>query len=111
MMRAVLKMVLETIGCEVVAEAGDGKEAVSQFQEHAPDITFLDIEMPVKNGVDALSEIMKLNSSAVVMMLTANDNTNIAEACIANGAKDYIRKGQTPEELLKVLQDKLAPVA
>lgn len=107
MMRAVLKMVLEAIGCEVVAEAGDGKEAFAQFKETAPDLTLLDIEMPVKNGIDALSDIRTADGSARVVMLTGNDNTNIAEACIANGAADYIRKGQTPEELMVVLQTKL----
>ena len=45
MMRAVLKMVLEAIGCEVVAQAGDGKEAFVQFKETTPDLTLLDIEM------------------------------------------------------------------
>jgi two-component system, chemotaxis family, chemotaxis protein CheY len=108
MMRAVLKMVLEAIGCEVVAQAGDGKEAFVQFKETTPDLTLLDIEMPVKNGVDALSDIRNIDSSARVVMLTANDNTNVAEACIANGAADYIRKGQTPEELMALLQTKLS---
>ena len=104
----VLKMVLEAIGCEVVAQAGDGKEAFVQFKETTPDLTLLDIEMPVKNGVDALSDIRNIDSSARVVMLTANDNTNVAEACIANGAADYIRKGQTPEELMALLQTKLS---
>ena len=108
MMRAVLKMVLEAIGCEDVAQAGDGKEAFVQFKETTPDLTLLDIEMPVKNGVDALSDIRNIDSSARVVMLTANDNTNVAEACIANGAADYIRKGQTPEELMALLQTKLS---
>ena len=108
MMRAVLRMVLEAIGCVVVAEAGDGKEAFTQFTETSPDLTLLDIEMPVQNGIDALSDIRKGNSSARVIMLTGNDNTNVAEACIANGAADYIRKGQTPEELMVVLQTKIS---
>jgi two-component system, chemotaxis family, chemotaxis protein CheY len=108
MMRAVLKMVLEAIGCEVVAQAGDGKEAFAQFKETTPDLTLLDIEMPVRNGIEALSDIRKDNNSARVIMLTGNDNTNVAEACITNGAADYIRKGQTPEELMVLLQSKLA---
>jgi CheY-like chemotaxis protein len=107
MMRAVLKMVLESLGANVVGEAADGKEAIERFQEVGPALTFLDIEMPVKNGFDALEEIVKIDASARVIMLTGNDNTSIAEACIASGASDYVRKGQTPEQLMAELGPKL----
>jgi two-component system, chemotaxis family, chemotaxis protein CheY len=107
MMRAVLKLVLESLGANVVGEAQDGKEAIERFQEVSPALTFLDIEMPVKNGFDALKEIMRIDANARVIMLTGNDNTSIAEACIAGGAADYIRKGQTPEQLMAELGPKL----
>ena len=107
MMRAVLRMVLEGIGANVVGEASNGVEAIDEFVDTSPALTLLDIEMPVKNGFDALSEIKQKDSKARVIMLTANDDTSIAEACIANGAIDYILKGQTPEELMKVFRSKL----
>jgi two-component system, chemotaxis family, chemotaxis protein CheY len=107
MMRTVLKMVLEGIGATVVGEASNGNEAVEKYGEVSPTLTLLDIEMPIKNGFDALSEIKKIDGDARVIMLTGNDNTSIAEACFANGANDYILKGQTPEELMEVLRSKL----
>jgi two-component system, chemotaxis family, chemotaxis protein CheY len=107
MMKSVLRLVLDEIGVEVVGEAENGSEAVVLFKEHSPDLTLLDIEMPVQNGFQTLTEIRKLNGESPVIMLTGNDNPAIAGACLGHGANDYIGKGQAPAELLEVLRSKL----
>jgi len=107
LIRVLLKSLLKLIGAEVVGEAADGKEAVSRYATLKPDVTLLDVEMPVKNGFDALKEIRKLDASAEIIMLTANDNTAVAESCIHAGARSYIKKGLTAEMLKSTLQTHL----
>ena len=107
LIRVLLKSLLNLMGVEVAGEAADGKQAVSQYPTLKPDVTLLDVEMPVKNGFDTLKEIKKLDAGAEIIMLTANDNTAIAESCIHAGARSYIKKGLAPEMLQSTLQTHL----
>jgi len=108
LIRALLKTLLKHLGADVVGEAANGKEAISQFSTLGPDLVLLDVEMPVKNGFDTLKEIKKLDAQAEIIMLTANDNTAVAESCIHAGARTYIKKGETPQVLQASLQTHLA---
>jgi len=94
----------------VVGEAENGEEAVEAYERYQPDVTFLDINMPVKNGVFALREIILQNPIAKVIMLTANDDTSVAESCIYLGARNYIIKGEGPEDLKQNLSAVLGPI-
>ncbi len=105
--RDLLKMFLQGFGATVVAEADNGEEAVRAFDAHKPDLTFLDIEMPVKNGMDALAEIIAIDPAAHVVMVTASSEMNVANRCIDAGAKNYIRKGVAPGVLKLMLKAQL----
>ncbi|GAB4029019.1 MAG: hypothetical protein Fur0012_02670 [Elusimicrobiota bacterium] len=72
--------------------ASNGAEAVDIFKAQNPQIVLLDIYMPVKNGVEALKEIMSTSPQAGVMMITGNDEQELARTCLKNGAFDYISK-------------------
>jgi two-component system chemotaxis response regulator CheY len=75
-----------------VVEATDGKSAVSAFQQNNPSLVFIDITMPVMNGIDAIKEIKKLNDDAsIVVVSSVGTKTELKEAIIA-GAKDFIQK-------------------
>jgi|GEM_PF-435445 len=99
LMRSLLAGLVDGLGAEVVGEAENGNEAVEAFKRFQPTITFLDINMPVKDGVWALQEIMEIDPRATIVMLSANDDTSIAESCLYAGARNYVKKGDGPEEL------------
>ncbi len=104
LIRALMGTILKSLGADIVGEAANGKDAVSAFSTLNPDLTLLDIQMPLQNGIDALREIRKLDGTAEVVMLTANDDTVVAESCIHAGARTYIKKGEAPAELVPVMQ-------
>jgi two-component system chemotaxis response regulator CheY len=75
-----------------VVEATDGKSAVEIFQQNKPSLVFIDITMPVMNGIDAIREIKKLDDDAsIVVVSSVGTKTELKEAIIA-GAKDFIQK-------------------
>jgi len=102
--RALTKALLTSLGCEVAGEAENGADGVELFKSERPDLTLLDIEMPIKNGIDTLKAILKIDPDAQVVMLTSVDNTFVAEDCILAGAKDYLNKGLSPEDMKARLQ-------
>lgn len=104
LIRALLVSLLKKLGVEIVGEAANGREAIVAYSNLNPDLTLLDIQMPIKNGVDTLREIKRIDRHAEVVMLTANDDTAVAESCINSGARTYIKKGVGPDELLPALQ-------
>ena len=110
LIRKMLAALLSTLGAEVVGEAENGKQAVLFQSKLNPDVTFLDIQMPVKNGFDALREIKRQDAHADVIMLTASDDTVIAESCINAGARSYIKKGESFEALGPVVEKLLSTV-
>jgi two-component system chemotaxis response regulator CheY len=89
------KMVTDALtkgGHEVIGEAGNGEEAVAQFQALKPDLTTLDITMPEKDGLAALKDIMALDPSAKVIMCSALGQESKVLESIKLGAKDFVVK-------------------
>ncbi|MFI6505655.1 response regulator [Nonomuraea typhae] len=85
---------------EVVAEAGDGREAVDLAISHHPDVVLLDIRMPKLDGLAAAAEIRKAApGSAVVMLTTFGEDDYIAKA-LDVGASGFLLKSGDPRELL-----------
>ncbi len=75
-----------------VVEATDGKSAVEIFQQNKPSLVFIDITMPIMNGIDAIKEIKKIDDNAsIVVVSSVGTKTELKEAIIA-GAKDFIQK-------------------
>jgi len=66
--------ILEIGGFDVVGIGHDGKEAISLYNKYRPDLIFLDVMMPVMNGVQALKEIRKENPKAKVIIVTADNS-------------------------------------
>ena len=79
-------------GHEVVGEAGNGVEAVSQYQALKPEVTTLDITMPEKDGLAALKEIIALDPSARVIMCSALGQESKVLESIKAGARDFVVK-------------------
>ena len=105
------KMVTDALtkgGHEVVGEAGNGAEAVTQFQELRPDATTLDITMPEKDGLAALREIIALDPSAKVIMCSALGQESKVLESIKLGAKDFVVKPFQAERVLEAVGKALA---
>ncbi len=76
---SVVSDILEIGGFNVVGIGHDGKEAVSLYRKHKPNFIFLDVTMPIMDGIQALKEIKKENSKANVIMVTADDGTGVIQ--------------------------------
>ncbi len=109
MLREIFKHTFTHIGCEIVAEGTTEKAAVALYEQHRPDIVFLDIRLAMGDGIDALKEIIARDPKAYVIMLTIYDDAKTREKCMEIGARGYIIKGRPAEALIKdvkaVLQD------
>jgi len=75
----VMSDILDIGGFNIVGIGHDGKEAVSLYRKHKPDFIFLDVRMPIMNGIQALKEIKDENSNANVIIITADDGTGIIQ--------------------------------
>src|SRR4029079_6701537 len=92
----------------VVAEAGNGLEAVKAFERHRPDVTVLDLRMPVMEGVEAVRQIREIDPRARVIVLTTYDTDDeIARALHARAAA-YVLKAISADDLVGCIRDVLA---
>ena len=95
-----LTTVLTANGFTNISEVSNGEDAVKYCIENNPDLVFLDIVMPVKDGVTATREIMESNpDTKIIIVSSVGTQTHIKEA-IKAGAKDFIQK-PIDEELFK----------
>jgi len=104
--REILRDILLEQGYEVLT-AENGKQGVKIFGSERPDLVFLDIYMPVMDGLSALSEIMKLNPEQIVIMLTASADIKQSVKAMKLGAHDYITKPFDLEELFIIIKNAL----
>jgi two-component system, chemotaxis family, chemotaxis protein CheY len=107
-MRKMVGDALAKVGHEVVGEAGNGVEALSQFQALKPDLVTLDITMPEKDGLAALAEIMAADPSAKVVMCSALGQESKVLEAIKLGAKDFVVKPFQPDRVIDAVGKALA---
>jgi len=100
MSRKMLKAILEDAGYSVIADATDGEKAVEAYKQHKPDLVTLDITMPNMDGIEALKQILEVNSSAKVIMITAAGQQSKLIAALKYGAKKFITKPFEKEEVI-----------
>lgn len=92
MMRTVLRVILHSEGYDVVGEAHNGKNGLELARKLRPDIICLDIIMPDSDGLEVLREIRREVPSAVVLMVTVNNDRNTVQTAIKRGASGFIIK-------------------
>lgn len=106
-MRAVLKRIILQSGNEVVAEAGNGDDAINQYQQAKPDLVLMDIVMPpgpkTKDGIDALKQIMTANPEAKIVMCSSMGQQVLIADSLKAGAKDFVVKPFQPQKVMEVL--------
>lgn len=84
----------------VVAEAENGRDAVEQWKRHRPDVTLLDLRMPLLDGVGAIGQMRQLDPAARVILLTTFDGEEDIYRGIRAGAKAYLLKDAPRDEIL-----------
>ena len=99
LVRAGFRMILTARGIDVVGEAADGVEAVSEVRRLKPDVVLMDIRMPKLDGLEATRRILDQNPGCRVLMLTTFDLDSYVYAALAAGASGFLLKDVTPEHL------------
>lgn len=88
----------------VVAEAGDGQEAIRLVEQWQPDLVIVDISMPVMNGIEATKGIKKASPQTAVLVLTAYDDDQYVFAILEAGAAGYLLKNARSSELIDAVR-------
>ena len=99
-----MKRFLEPEGFEICSFAQNGQQAVEEFQRHNPDLTFMDITMPVMDGITALEHIKKENPGANIVMLSAMGDEEIKGEAEELGASAFLQKPFNKDMLLKTIE-------
>jgi DNA-binding NarL/FixJ family response regulator len=88
----------------VVAEAGNGAEAIEQFRTHRPDVTLMDLQMPLVSGTDAILTIRQhFPEARIIVLTTYSGDAQVARALKA-GASAYLLKGMLRKELVETIR-------
>lgn len=87
-----LKIIVEAKGIEVLAIGYDGLEAIRLFDQYRPDLILMDIRMEKLNGIDATQEILKMDPSAKVLLITTFQDDKYIASALSLGCKGYILK-------------------
>lgn len=102
--RKVIKEILMSAKYTVIAEASNGDEAVLMYHRHKPDFVIMDVVMPVRGGIEATRKILEDFKSAKVVMVSAMAHEQFLMEAINAGARDYILKPFSPEDLLRSVE-------
>lgn len=105
-MRDLMREILEA-DHEIVGEAENGVEAIELYREHAPDLVMMDIVMPIRDGVQATTEIKEADSNATVIMCTSVNQEERMKDAIKAGADGYITKPFQKPSVLAAIDDVL----
>ena len=98
-----LRMALDLAGMNVVGTAGSVAGAVSAATEHRPDVIVMDIQLPDGTGVDATRAVLAAAPGAAVLMLTMLDEPDTVMAAVRAGARGYVVKGATRDEIVRAV--------
>jgi NarL family two-component system response regulator LiaR len=94
----------EVENIDVIGEASNGKEAVGQAVKLNPDVILMDLEMPVMDGVEAISQITSQQEEARIVALTSFATDDKVFPAIKNGALGYILKDSEPNKLIEAIK-------
>ncbi|WP_276301437.1 chemotaxis protein CheY [Halorussus lipolyticus] len=103
-MRNLLREILEE-EFEIAAEAENGVEAVELYEEHDPNLVMMDIVMPIRDGIEATSEIKEADSGANIIMCTSIGQEEKMKAAIKAGADGYITKPFQKPSVMDAIED------
>src|SRR5438477_7231490 len=89
---------------EIVGEASNGPEAISQAREMAPDVVIMDLEMPGGDGLEATERLREVSPKSRVLILSMQEQKDLDGQLIQSGAKGFLRKDTSPGELVSAIE-------
>src|SRR5579862_1917861 len=105
--RTIIRARLEKLGHTVVAEAGDGMQAIEAARLHKPDVIVMDIKMPVMDGIEAARTILTDNPCAILFLSSFNE-TELVQQASTTGALAYLMKPFRKDDLAPALEMAIA---
>lgn len=90
--RKQIKDCITIAGSPTIFEAADGERAIELYKEHKPDLVFLDIVMPKKDGNIVINEIMEFDKDAVIIIVSSVGTQSQLKCALESGAADFIQK-------------------
>lgn len=101
--RKQLKDMISTLGTPVFLEAKDGQGAIDQYKQNNPDLVFLDIVMPNKDGNAAIEEIMRDDPNATIIIASSIGTQSQLKKAIEAGAKEFIQKPLDQQQVINTV--------
>jgi DNA-binding NarL/FixJ family response regulator len=102
--QGIASLIADQSDMTLVAEASNGREAIQQFRTHRPDVTLMDLQMPVMNGIDAIIAIRGEFPEAHIVVLTTYAGDVQALRALKAGARAYLLKNLLHKELLDTIR-------
>lgn len=101
--RKQLKDIISTLGTPTFIEASDGQGAIDKYKENNPDLVFLDIVMPKKDGNIAIQEIMTYDPNATIIIASSVGTQSQLKCALQAGAKDFVQKPLDQQQILDLV--------
>lgn len=89
---------------QVIAEAGDGEQAMALFEQHRPDVMVLDLRMPKYDGVAVVQRVLEAHPKACLLIVTTYDGDEDIFRSLSQGAKGYVLKDAPRQEILSAIR-------
>lgn len=101
--RKQIKDIIAVMGTPVIFEATDGQSAIDIYKKEKPNLVFLDIVMPKKDGNIAIEEIMAFDKDAIIIIVSSVGTHSQLKCALEAGATDFIQKPFSKEQILETL--------
>lgn len=104
LVRKKLKDYISSLGVAAVYEAADGVQAVEFYKQFKPTVVFMDIVMPKKTGIEAVTEIIAFDKNAKIVMASSVGTQNHLKEALSAGAYEFLQKPISNEQIYKILE-------
>ena len=104
--RKQLKDAILRLGTPTFIETSNGQDAIDSYKREKPDLVFLDIVMPVKEGNAAIREIREYDPKAEIIIVSSVGTQAQLKAAIESGAKDFIQKPMNPNQIASIISSR-----
>ncbi|HLV09031.1 MAG TPA: response regulator [Halanaerobiales bacterium] len=98
-----MEKILRKYNHHVIAKARNGQEAIEKYKKHQPDLVFLDINMSIMKGTEALKKIIEYDKEANVVICSSMGQKYYIKEAINNGAKDFVIKPFNEKRIRRIL--------
>jgi DNA-binding NarL/FixJ family response regulator len=102
---AIVQKIVMQHDMEIVALASDGQQAIESYREHSPDVTLMDLQLPVRNGLEAIRAIRADDQEARIIVLTMYEGDEDIYRALRAGATTYLLKNTLSDDLVRVIRE------